>query len=149
MSSKSNLAETNFLKLVYQNIAWANIGNAGGLPVSTSTGNYYIALFTASPTETDAGTEADYTSYVRKSVARGSGEWTIDQDGSSNARCRNASIITFVSSTGGSNTISHFGIYTASTGGDLIHYGSIGTPLLISSGDTPKFEINSLVIIEK
>lgn len=149
MSSKSNTAETNFLKLLYQNIAWANIGNAGGLPVSTTIGSFYIALFTATPDETDTGTEATYTSYARVAVARGAGQWTIDQDGSTDARVRNAAVVTFPASTGGSNTISHFGVYTAVTGGDLIHYGSVGTPLLISSGDTPKYEINALVIIEK
>lgn len=149
MSSKSNLSETNFLKLLYQNIAWANIGNAGGLPVSTTIGSFHIALFTATPDETDTGTEATYTSYARVAVARGAGQWTVDQDGSTDARVRNASLITFPTSSGGSNTISHFGVYTASSGGDLIHYGTIGTPLLISSGDTPKFESNSLSIVEK
>ena len=149
MSSKSNTAETNFFKLVYQNIAWANIGNAGGLPVSTTTGSLYIALFTTTPGETDTGTEATYTSYVRKAVARGAGTWTVDQDGSTDARVRNAAVVTFATSTGGTNVITHFGVYTALTGGDLIHYGSVGASQTINNGDTPKFEINAIVIVEK
>ena len=149
MSSKSNLAETNFLKLLYQNIAWANIGNAGGLPVSTTTGSFYIALFTVSTGETDVGTEATYTSYARVAVARTVGGWNIGADGSGDAKISNAAPVTFPQSTGGSNTISDFGVYTDPTAGDLVHYGSVGTPLLISSGDTPKFNVDALIIVEK
>ncbi len=149
MSSKSNLHETAYLKLVYQNIAIPNIGNAGGLPKSSTDGSLFIALFTASPTESDSGTEATYTGYIRKSVARGIGNWTVDQDGSTDARCRNASVITWETSTGVSNDITHFGVYTNLTGGDLIHYGATGSTVTIATGDTPKMEINQLVIIEK
>ena len=49
MGSKSNLLETGILKLVYQNIDLANIGNAGGLLKSTTDGSFFIALFTADP----------------------------------------------------------------------------------------------------
>ena len=149
MSSKSNVQETNYLKLLYQNIAMPNIGNAGGLPKSTTDGFFYVALFTATPNETDAGTEATYVNYARIPVGRSVGGWDLDTDGSGDARIRNASIVSFPQSGGTSNDITHFGIYTALTGGDLIHYGATGSTVTIATGDTPKYEINQLIIIEK
>ena len=141
--SKSNKHETDYLKLIFQNIAIANIGNASGIQPSSVAGSLYIALYTSDPTDADSGTEANYTSYTRQAVTRSSAGWTV----SGNQALNNA-VITFPTSTGGSNTITHFGIRTASTGGDLIGSGALSSSLAVVSGDTPKFEIGDITVTE-
>ena len=141
--SKSNLHETAILKLVFQNIAHANIGDASGLQPSGAAGNLYIALFTASPTDTDTGTEANYTSYARVAIVRSAVGFTVSAD-----TVTNAGITTFPTSTGGTNTITHFGYYTAITSGDLIRWGALTASKTINSADTPKFEIGNLIATE-
>ncbi len=52
----SNAAATAFLTLFFNNTAWANIGNAGGLLPSSVAGSLYLSLHTSSPGE--SGTQA-------------------------------------------------------------------------------------------
>lgn len=137
--SKSNLHETAILKLVFQNIAHANIGDASGLQPSASAGSLYIALYTTNPGETDTGTEATYTSYSRVSAARSVVGFTVSGDS-----VINAALLTYPTSTGGSNLITHFAIRTASSGGDMLRYGALTSSLTINSGDTPKFNAGDL-----
>ena len=141
--SKSNTQEIGYLKLLYQNINMANIGDASGLQPSAIDGSVYIALYTTDPTESDTGTETIYTSYARVAVVRSVVGWTV-----SGNTCTNASTITFPTSTGGTETVTHFGIRTAITGGDLIHYGALTSSLLITNGITPKFNGGYISIIE-
>lgn len=141
--SKSNLQETGYLKLLFQNIALANIGDASGLQPSAAAGNLYVALYTTDPTDADTGTEATYTSYARVAVVRSVAGWTVSGNIASNAVS-----VTFPTSTGGTNTITHFGIRTASSGGDLVGSGALTSSLLVSNADTPKFEIGDLTITE-
>ncbi len=146
--SKSNLHEQGYLKLVYQNIAHANIGNAGGLQPSSAAGSLYIALFTTNPGESDAGAEGGYTGYARIAVVRSAAGWTVALAGD-NSTCKNAAAVTFPISTGGGTpTITYFGIYTAITGGDLIASGTIGSPPTIQIGDTPKFNASQIIVAE-
>ena len=142
--SKSNTHETAILKLVFQNIAHANIGNAGGILPSSAAGSLYVALFTASPTDADSGTEATYTSYARVAIARSAVGFTV-----SGNTVTNAATTTFATSTGGTNTVTHFGVYTAATGGDLIRWGALTSSPAIASGDTPKFEAGNLTATEE
>lgn len=141
--SKSNLQETDYLKLVFQNVAMANVGDASGVQPSGTAGSLYVALYTTDPTDADTGTEATYTSYARVAVVRSVAGWTV----SGNA-CTNAAAVTFPTSTGVNNTITHFGIRTASSGGDLIGSGALSSSLLIENTDVPKFVIGDISITE-
>lgn len=141
--SKSNLHETDYLKLVFQNIAIANIGDASGLQPSAAAGSLYVALYTTDPTEADTGTEATYISYARVAVARSVAGWTV-----SGNTCTNAAAVTFPTSGGTDNTITHFGIRTASSGGDLIGSGALTSSLLVQATDIPKFVIGDISITE-
>jgi hypothetical protein len=141
--SKSNLHETDYLKLVFQNIAIANIGDASGLQPSATTGSLYVALYTTNPGEDDSGTEAVYTGYARQAVVRSAAGWTVSGNVVSNA-----ALITYPTSTGSDETITHFAVRTASTGGDLIGSGALNSSLLVQNGDTPKFQIGDITINE-
>lgn len=140
--SMTNAAETALLTLLFNNTAWANIGDASGLQPSSSAGSFHVSLHTASPGETGNQTtsEISYTSYARVAVARSSSGWTISGNNASNT-----SAINFPTATGGSGTATNVGIGTASTGsGNLILYTTSGNSLAISSGITPQIPAGDL-----
>lgn len=144
--SKSNTFENDFLKLIFQNVDAALIGDATGVRGSSVAGNLYIGLHTGDPGEAGDQTtnEATYTSYARVAVVRSAGGWTV-----TNNTVENAGIISFPQCTGGSNTITHFSIGTASAGaGKLLFKGALTSSLAISNGITPQFAAGALDVTE-
>lgn len=130
--SKTNSWETGLLALLFNNTNFANVGDATGLRGSTTAGSFYVSLHTADPGEAGDQTtsEATYTSYARVAVARSSGGWTVT--GNSVSPTAN---IDFPSATGGTNTITHFGVGTAATGaGVLLFKGTVTPNISVSSG---------------
>jgi hypothetical protein len=69
----------NMLKLLFQNLDFANIGDAGGLQNSATAGNLYVSLHTADPGAAGNQTtnECAYTSYARVAVERSATGWTV------------------------------------------------------------------------
>jgi len=130
---KGNTNSANLLKLIFQAVAIANIAdNAASSPLT----NLFVSLHTASPGSGGSQTtnEAAYTSYARVSVARTSGGWSI-----SGQTISPVSTIVFPAATGGSETETHMGIGTASTGaGILLYWGPITPNLAVSNGVTPE-----------
>lgn len=116
--------------LLFNNTNFANWGDATGVRGSSSAGSLYVGGHTANPGKAGDQTtsEATYTGYARSSgVARSSGGWTISGD-----TITNAAAISLGACTGGSNTLTHWGLGTASSGaGVLGFYGPI-----IASGAT-------------
>ena len=55
MGSKTNAFEASVLNHIFANAAISNIGDASGLPAGTE-GSLFIALFTATPSDSTAGT---------------------------------------------------------------------------------------------
>ncbi len=142
--SKTNTFETELLEHIFQNAALADIGDASGLQPSSAAGSLYIALFTGDPGETASVVdEADYTGYARVAVARSAAGWDV-----SGGNASNAAAITFGACTAGTNTITHFAIMTASTGGDMLYSGALTSSLAVSSGITPEFAIGALDVTE-
>jgi len=140
--SMTNAAEQAFLDLLFLNIDWANIGDASGLQNSAAAGSFYISLHTADPGESGDQTtnETAYTSYARVAVARTAGGWTRTA-----STISNAAIITFPQCTGGTSTITHFGIGTDSTStGNLLMKGTLTASLAVSNGIQPEFVIGAL-----
>lgn len=140
--SATNAFETALLQLIFTNTNAANIGDATGLRGSTTAGSFYISLHTADPGETGTQTtsEATYTGYGRVAVARSGSGWTVSGNNASNTAA-----ISFAACTGGSNTITHFGIGSDSTGtGNLFLKGALTSSLAVSSGITPSFAIGDL-----
>ena len=140
--SMTNAAETALLTLIFNNTDWANVGDASGLQNSATAGSFYISLHTGDPGEAGDQTtsEATYTSYARVAVARSGAGFTI-----SSANASNAAAVTFPACTGGTNTITHFGIGSASSGaGNLFFKGALSASLAVSTGITPAFAIGEL-----
>lgn len=138
--SKSNSLETSLLGLLFNAAAIANIAdNAASSPLT----NLYVSLHTADPGEAGSQTtsEATYTSYARVAVARTSGGWVVTGNSVSPAAA-----ITFPEATGGTNTITHFGIGTASSGaGVLLYSGTVTPSLSVSTGVTPLLKTTSTI----
>lgn len=140
--SATNAFETALLNLYFNNTDHANVGDAAGLQNSAAAGSFYISLHTADPGETGSQTtsEATYTSYARVAVARTAGGWTI-----SGSNASNAAVVNFPACTGGTNTITYFGIGSAVSGaGNLFWSGPLGASLAVSTGITPSFAIGDI-----
>lgn len=142
--SATNAAETALLNLIFANSNWANVGDATGLRGSTSAGSLYISLHTGDPGEAGSQTtsEANYTSYARVAVARSGAGWTVSGNSATNA-----ATITFPACTGGSSTVTNFGVGTDSSGaGNLLFKGALTSSLAVSNGITPSFAASGLTI---
>jgi hypothetical protein len=141
--SKSNAWETALLTLLFNNTNAANIGDATGLRGSSTAGSLYVSLHTSDPGEAGDQTtnETSYTSYARVAVARSGAGWTI-----TNNSVSPASAIAFPACTGGTATITHFGIGTASSGaGVLLYKGAVTPNISVSTGVTPQLTTSTAV----
>lgn len=112
----------------------------------------YVALFTAAPSDVGGGTEVTGGSYARVGVASSLANWagtqgagtTVASSGTGGQTSNNA-VITFPTPTAGWGTITHFGIFDATSSGNLLLYGAVTTQKTIGSGDPTDFPIASLV----
>ena len=127
--SKSDTCETALLNLIFKNTDFTLVGDAGGLRGSATAGNLWWALYTADPGEAGTATtnETSYTSYVRQACVRGAG-FTV----TGNSVSPTANVV-FPISTGGTPTITHFGIVTSSSGAGTLLYSGTVTPNIVVS----------------
>lgn len=138
--SKGNTFENDLVKLIFQATAIANIAdNAASSPLT----NLYVSLHTGDPGETGDQTtnETTYTSYARVAVARSGSGFTV-----TNNSVSPAANIDFPACTGGTATITHFGIGTASSStGKLLYKGSVSPSISVSTGVTPRLTTSTAV----
>lgn len=138
--SKGDTFENDLLKLIFNATAIANIAdNAASSPAT----NLYVSLHTADPGESGSQTtsEATYTSYARVAVARTSGGFTVTA-----ASVSPVATIAFPAGTGGSGTVTYFGIGTASSGtGKLLYSGTVTPNIVTGNGITPQLTTASTV----
>lgn len=141
--SKSNSLENDLLLLIFNNTGAALIGDATGLRGSTVAGSLYVSLHTADPGEAGDQTtsEAAYTSYARVAVARSGAGWTVT--GNSVVP---AAQINFPAGTGGSGTVTHFGVGTALSGaGKLLYSGTVTPNIVTGNGITPQLTVATAI----
>ena len=141
--SKTNAWENGLLLLVFNNSNFANVGDATGLRGSSSAGSLYVSLHTGDPGEAGSQTtsECTYGAYARVAVARSGAGFTVTNDSVSPA-----SIVAFPEATSGSETATHFGIGTDSSGaGTLLYKGTVTPNIVISTGVTPRLKTTSTV----
>jgi hypothetical protein len=104
--------------------------------------NMYVALYTVAPTDAGGGTECSGGAYARVGVARGTG-WTSAGDAT-----ENAADITFTEATASWGTVVAFGLFDASTVGNLLYWGDLTASKTIDNGDTAKIPAGDLDITE-
>jgi len=88
---------------------------------------WYLALFTSNPAEDASGTEVSTsgTAYARQTAA-----FTV-----SGNLATNSGAIEFPTATASYGTVSHVGVFDASTSGNLIAYAALSTSKAIDTGD--------------
>jgi len=97
----------------------------------------YVALSTGSFNDDASGTELSGNGYTRKVVTFGT---------ASSGSISNNSAVEFDTATGDQGTISHFGIFDASSGGNLLYHGAFSSSKVISTGDVLKISSSSLTV---
>ena len=125
MSALSNYLENALINAVLNNTSYTS-------PTTT-----YVGLFTSDPTDAGSGTEVSGGSYARKAAsfsAASEGNSTNDAD------------ITFDQATANWGTVTHFGLFDASTTGNLLFHGALTSSKAIESGDIFKIASGNLSI---
>lgn len=107
----------------------------------TQPNNLHVALFTAAPTDAGGGTEISGNGYGRQSIARGNSSFTL-----TGSTISNTAIITFATPSANWGTVTHFGIFDASTGGNLLFHGALTASKTVNQGDTVTFPAGQLQI---
>ena len=111
--SFSNFLETEILDHVFA-------GSAYSAPATK-----YLALYTAAPGETGGGTEVSGGAYARQSVA-----FTTTGNTTSNSAA-----VEYPTATASFGTVTHVGVFDASTGGNLMAYAALSSSKAIATGD--------------
>lgn len=98
---------------------------------------WYVALYTAAPSDSGGGTELTGNGYSRQSVA-------FDAATSPGGTTSNSGDVTFTASGGDWGTVTHIGIHDASSGGQLLWHGAMTTSKTIADGDTLQFSTGNI-----
>jgi hypothetical protein len=106
----------------------------------------FFALFTAAPSDSGGGTEVTGGSYARVSITPSNTNFNATQGGTSGVssgsggNTTNAVAITFPAPSASWGTVTHYGVFDASSGGNLLVWGALNTPKTINNGDAaPSF----------
>ena len=98
---------------------------------------WYVGLFTAAPNDAGGGTEVSGNGYSRQSV-------TFDAATSGAGTTSNSGAVTFTAAGGAWGTITHIGIFDASTSGNLLWHGSLTVSKTVADGDTLQFAVGNI-----
>jgi hypothetical protein len=99
----------------------------------------HVALSTADPLDNASGlAEPTGNGYAR--VQTSASDWNAAYGGSLD----NAADVTFPEATGNWGTVTHFALFDAASGGNMLAHGALGQSKAIGSGDTAKFAAGDL-----
>ena len=125
MSEMSNYLETALVNATLRNTSY------------TSPATVYAALFTTDPTDAGSGTEVSGGSYARTAITFGS---------PSNGVTTNSADVTFPTCTAAWGTVTHMGIFDASTSGNLLYHTPLDASKTVDSGDIFKISSGNLSV---
>ena len=101
----------------------------------------YVALSTEDPLDSASGlAEPSGNAYAR--VQTSASDWNAASGGSLD----NANHVVFPQATGSWGAITHFALFDAATGGNMLAHGALSQSKAIDSGDTAKFVAGDLDI---
>jgi hypothetical protein len=114
----------------------------GASTIAPST--WYVGLSTTTPANDGTGvTEPSGNGYARVGVTKNSTSFPA----ASSRQISNGTTITFPTASGsGWGTVTHFVLYSASSGGTFLGWGALASAQTVASGATPDFPVGSLVI---
>ena len=109
-----------------------------GTSSTTAPTTVYLALHTADPTDAGTGTEVSGNGYARQSIAFGA---------SSSGTASNSAAVEFPAASGGNfGTITHIGIWDASSAGNLLFHAALTASKTINDGDIFKVAASGIDI---
>lgn len=108
---------------------------------TTPPSTVYVALFTTNPTVANTGTECNGNGYARVAATFGAPA----ASGTSQV-CSNTAAVQFPEATGSWGTPLYFGLFDASTGGNLLFFASLPTTFAITAGMSPRFAVGALTV---
>ena len=125
MASASNVTETLLLK-------YSLTTDAVTRPTA-----WFIGLHTAVVTDAGTGTEVTGNGYARTAVS-----FTVSGDVATNS-----ATVTFPTASGGNfGTVTHIGIWSASTAGSVYYHGALTASKIVNDGDTFTIQASALTI---
>jgi hypothetical protein len=100
---------------------------------------WFLALFTAAPTDAPgSGTEVSGGGYARQAIAFGAA--------SAAGTSVNSDTVAFSAAGGDFGTVTHLGIFDASTGGNCLWHGALGASRTVNNGDTLSFGVGAITV---
>jgi hypothetical protein len=137
MAGKSTYLENKLLDYVLRGASFS------------SPSKIYIGLWTASLSDDADGSTSGEASGGNYSRASMSGSmWASAASGSISNNNGTKGSVTFNSATASWGTVTHFGLFDAATGGNLLYWAALSSSKKITSGTTPKFAQGTLTITE-
>lgn len=100
---------------------------------------WYVALYTAAPSDSGGGTEVSGAGYSRKSSS-------YNAASSPGGTTSNSAVVSWTAAGGNYGTVTHVGIFDASTDGNLLWQGALSTPKTVNDGDTIQFSAGNLTL---
>lgn len=105
----------------------------------------WVSLHTANPTDAGTGIEVAGGSYARVAVPPLDANWSAGTP--TDGITTNVADIVFPAPTANWNIVTHFGVWDAAVGGNLLCYGALTQSKTINNGDpAPKFPVGQLTI---
>ena len=98
---------------------------------------WYVGLFTAAPSDSGGGTEVSGSGYAREAV-------TFAAASTPGGTTSNTGDVSFTASGGNWGTITHIGIFDASTSGNLLWHGAMTASKIVNDGDTLQFSTGNI-----
>ena len=98
---------------------------------------WYLGLFTGAPSDSGGGTEVSGNGYSRAAVTMAAATSPGGTTTSTDAQA-------FAAAGGAWGTITHVGLFDASTSGNLLWHGTITTNRVVNDGDTLTFAIGDI-----
>jgi hypothetical protein len=99
--------------------------------------NWYVALYTAAPSDSGGGTEVSTGGYARQSV-------TFDAASSPGGTTSNSGEVSFTASGADYGTVTHMGIFDAASSGNLLWHGALTASKTVADGDTLTFAVGNI-----
>lgn len=98
---------------------------------------WYVALYTAAPSDAGGGTEVSTGGYARQSV-------TFAAASSPGGTTSNTGTVSFTASGADYGTVTHIGIFDAVSSGNLLWHGAMTASKTIADGDTLEFSVGNI-----